>query len=59
MHNKGTTNIIDIGDVQIKTNLSYKFVLKNVRYVVGLKLNLILVVILDENGFYGNFGANN
>lgn len=55
MSNEETSNIIDINDVYVKINLSYKLVLKNVRHLVGLRMNLISIGILDDDGFYDKF----
>lgn len=59
MCNKGTQNIIDISDVHIMTNIGYELVLKNVRHVTGLRLNLILVKMLNDDKFNYKFGVIN
>ena len=57
MGNKGTLNIVGIDDVKIMTNLGYKFVLKDIRHVANLMLNLISVRRLDDEGFESRFGT--
>ncbi|KAJ8504994.1 hypothetical protein OPV22_005880 [Ensete ventricosum] len=57
MGNYGTTNIIDIGDIHIKTNLSCKLVLKDVRHVIDLRLNLISVGRLQAKAYGEHFNA--
>ena len=56
MGNKGTTDSVGIGDVKIKTNLGYKMMLKDVRHVAYLRLNLLSVGRLDNEGFESKFG---
>ncbi|KAJ8466528.1 hypothetical protein OPV22_029080 [Ensete ventricosum] len=51
MGNYDTANIIGMGDIHIKTNLGCKLVLKDVRHVVDLRLNLISVGRLDDEDF--------
>ena len=56
MGNQGTTDIVWIGDVKIKTNLGYEMMLKDVRHVADLRLNLLSVGWLDDEGFESKFG---
>ncbi|KAJ8486187.1 hypothetical protein OPV22_018672 [Ensete ventricosum] len=51
MGNYDTTNIIGMRDIHIKTNIGCKLVLKDVRHVIDLRLNLISVVKLDDEDF--------
>ncbi|URD75525.1 hypothetical protein MUK42_34393 [Musa troglodytarum] len=51
MGNHGTTDIIGMGDIHIKTNLGCKLVLKDVRHVVDLRLNLISVRRLHDEDY--------
>lgn len=55
MDNYGTTDIISMGDIYIKTNFGYKLVLKYVRHVVDLRLNLISIGRLDDEDFNSKF----
>ncbi|URD81740.1 hypothetical protein MUK42_22233 [Musa troglodytarum] len=51
MGNHSTVDIISMGDIHIKTNLGCKLVLKDVRHVVDLRLNLISVGRLDDEDY--------
>ncbi|CAL9119122.1 unnamed protein product [Musa textilis] len=51
MGNYGTTDIIGICDIHIKTNLGYKLMFKDVRHVVDLRLNLISVERPDDEDY--------
>ncbi|URE11220.1 hypothetical protein MUK42_06440 [Musa troglodytarum] len=51
MDNHGTTDIMGMGDIHIKTNLGCKLVLKDVRHVVDLRLNLLSVGKLDDEDY--------
>ena len=57
MGNKGISNIVGIGDVKIKTNLGYELLLKDVRHVADLRLNLLSIGRLDDEGFESRFGG--
>jgi len=48
--------IIGISDVCVQTNTSFTLILKDVRHVLDLRLNLIFVHALDLAGFQNNFG---
>ena len=54
--NKDTSPIVGVGDIHVKKNLSYKFVLKNMRYVPDLRLNLIAPRKLDNDGYINFLG---
>jgi len=54
MGNKDTS-VINIDDIHFETSLGCKLVLKDVRHVLNLQLNLISTGKLDEEG-YNNFG---
>ncbi|XP_065031809.1 flavonoid 3',5'-hydroxylase 1-like isoform X3 [Musa acuminata AAA Group] len=55
MGNYGTADIIGMGDIHLKTNLGCKLVLKDVRHVVDLRLNLISVGRLDDEDYESRF----
>ncbi|URD85076.1 Retrotransposon protein [Musa troglodytarum] len=55
MGNHGIADIIGMGDIHIKTNLGCKLVLKDVRHVVDLRLNLISVGRLDDEDYDSRF----
>ena len=53
MRNEEACQIIGIGDVCLTTSIGCKLVLKDVRHVLDVKLNLILVGRLDDEGYMG------
>ena len=55
MGNNDTSNIVGIGDICLETNMGCKLVLKDVRHVPDLHLNLISPRKLDEEGFDKRF----
>ena len=55
MGNYGTVDIMGISDIHLKTNLGCKLVLKDVRHVVDLRLNLISVGRLDDEDYESRF----
>ena len=55
MSNYSKANIIGMGDIYIKTNLGYKLVLKDMRHMVDLRLNLISVRRLDDEDYDSKF----
>ena len=56
MGNVGVAHIVGVGDVKIKTNLSYEMMLKDMRHLADLRLNFLLVGSLDDEGFESRFG---
>ncbi|CAH9105075.1 unnamed protein product [Cuscuta epithymum] len=55
MGNSSSSEIARIGDVQIKTSSGSTITLKDVRHVPDLRLNLLSVVCLDEQGYENHF----
>ncbi|MCQ7691305.1 hypothetical protein NP199_24620 [Salmonella enterica] len=55
MGNYGISDIIGMGDIHIKINLGCKLVLKDVRHVVDLRLNLISIGRLDNEDYDSRF----
>ena len=55
MGNYGTTDIISMCDINIKTNIGYKLMFKDVRYMINLRLNLISIRRLDDEDYDGIF----
>ena len=53
--NDGACRIIGIGNICMLTSTSYKMMLKDVRHVLDIKLNLISSEWLDDEGYSGNF----
>ena len=58
MGNKGVSKIVGIGDVFSETSIGNKLVLKDVRYVPNIRLNLISTGRLDDEGFTNSFGES-
>ena len=50
MGNTGTSVIAGIGDIHLQTNLGCRLILKDVRHVPDLRLNLLSVGKLDDEG---------
>ena len=55
MGNYDMTNIIGMDDIYKKVNLGCKLMLKDVRHMVDLRLNLISIGRLDDEDFDGRF----
>ena len=56
MGNEGLSKIIGIGDICLETSLGCKLLLKNVRHVPDIRLNLISTGMLDDEGYNNHFG---
>lgn len=56
MGNKNSSQILGIGNICVTTNLGTKMVLKDVRFVPDLRLNLLSTGKLDEEGYTSSFG---
>ena len=56
MGNTASSNIAGIGDICIQTNVGYQLMLKDVRHVPDLRLNLMSGIALDKEGFQNYFG---
>ena len=57
MGNTSYSKIAGIGDICLKTNVGCTLVLKDVRHVPDLRMNLISGIALDQDG-YENYFAN-
>ena len=57
MGNSGVSKIMGIGDICLDTSIGNKLVLKDVRHVPHIHLNLISTGRLDE-GFTNSFGES-
>ena len=51
MGNSGTSKIVGIGDICLETSIGSKLILKDVRHVPDIRLNLISIGRLDDEGF--------
>ena len=58
MGNSGVSKIVGIGDVCLETTIGNKLVLKDVRHVPDIRLNLISTGRLDDEGFTNSFGES-
>ena len=58
MGNSGVSKIVGIGDVCLEINIGNKLVLKDVRHVLDIHLNLISTGRLDDERFTNYFGEN-
>ncbi|CAL5350460.1 unnamed protein product [Camellia sinensis] len=56
MGNSSFSKIVGIGDVHIQTKVGCTMVLKDVRHVPDLRLNLISGIALDRQGYENYFG---
>ena len=56
MGNTSSSKIIGIGNIHVKTNIGCTMVLKDVRHVPDLRLNLISGTALDRQGYVSHFG---
>ena len=58
MRNSGVSKIIGIGDVLLETSIGGKLLLKNVRHVPDIRLNLISIDCLDDEGYCSIFNED-
>ena len=58
MGNCGVSKIVGIRDIFLETSIGNKLVLKNVRHVPDIRLNLISTSRLDDEGFTNSFGES-
>ena len=58
MRNSGVSKIVGIGDVCLETSIGNKLVLKDVKHVPDIRLNLISTSRLDDERFINSFGEN-
>ena len=58
MGNSGTSKIICIGDIYLEIGTESKLILKNVRHVLDIHLNLISTCRFDNEGFTHYFGES-
>ena len=58
MGNSGVFKIVGIEDVCLETSIGNKLILKDVRHVLDIHLNLISTDRLDDEGFANSFGES-
>ena len=56
MDNKGTSKIIGIGSICIENSMGVKLILKEVRNIPDLRMNLLSMGVLDNEGYTSIFG---
>ena len=55
--NKEKCKVMDMGDIQLKTNIRCKLILKDVRHVPEMRFNLISIRKLDDERYYNYLGG--
>ena len=55
MDNDGSTNTVGIGDVHLKNRNGSRLILKNVKHIPDIRMNLISICKLDDEGFCNTF----
>jgi hypothetical protein len=55
MGNEDLSKIVGIGDICLETNVDYKLLLKDMRHVPDIRLNLISTEKLDSEGYNNTF----
>ena len=58
MGNNGVSKIMGIVDIFLVTSIGNKLVLKDVRHVPDIRLNLIFIGRLNDEGFTNSFGES-
>ncbi|KAM2529201.1 hypothetical protein PS1_027217 [Malus domestica] len=56
MGNESYSKILGIGDICLRTNLGCQLMLKDVRHIPDIRLNLISIGTLDRQGYYHHIG---
>ncbi|KAM1149991.1 hypothetical protein ACFX2B_030215 [Malus domestica] len=56
MGNESYSKILRIGDICLRTNLGCQLMLKDVRHILDIRLNLISIGTLDRQGYYHHIG---
>lgn len=59
MNNNGQAHVIGTRDVCLETSVRTRLILKNVRHLVEIHLNLILIGKVDDEGCYNTFNEVN
>lgn len=57
MGNDGLAQVVGIGDICLETSLGTRLVLKDVKHVPDIRMNLISTGRLDDEGFYSLHGG--
>ena len=56
MRNEGASKIVGIGDICVETSIDCKLLLKDVKHIPNICLNLISTGKLDDDGYTNQFG---
>uniref|UniRef100_A0A3Q7GYL8 Retrovirus-related Pol polyprotein from transposon TNT 1-94-like beta-barrel domain-containing protein n=1 Tax=Solanum lycopersicum TaxID=4081 RepID=A0A3Q7GYL8_SOLLC len=56
MGNQSSASIVGIGDIRVQTNVGYYLMLRDVRHIPDLRLNLLSANVLDKEGYKHTFG---
>ena len=55
MGNEGPSKIVGIRDIGLKTKIGCKLLLKDIRHIPNIRLNLISISKLDDDGYINQF----
>ncbi|KAG8364646.1 hypothetical protein BUALT_Bualt18G0019000 [Buddleja alternifolia] len=56
MANHGVTEVIGMGNINLETNTGCRLILRDVRHIPDIRLNIISTGKLDDDGYVSNFG---
>ena len=57
MGNSGVSKIVGVGDICVKTDVGCTLVLRDVRHIPDLRLNLMSTGRLDDDGYESRFAG--
>ncbi|KAG8372456.1 hypothetical protein BUALT_Bualt12G0068100 [Buddleja alternifolia] len=55
MTNHGVTEVIDMGNINLETDIGCRLILRDVRHIPDIMLNIISTGKLDDDGYVSNF----
>ncbi|KAG8376937.1 hypothetical protein BUALT_Bualt09G0116000 [Buddleja alternifolia] len=56
MANHGVTEVIGMGNINLETDTGCRLILRDVRHIPNIRLNIISTGKLDDDGYVSNFG---
>ncbi|KAG8368575.1 hypothetical protein BUALT_Bualt15G0059800 [Buddleja alternifolia] len=56
MANHGVTEVIGMGNINLETDTGCRLILRDVRHIPDIRLNIISTSKLDDDGYVSNFG---
>ncbi|KAG8367017.1 hypothetical protein BUALT_Bualt16G0028600 [Buddleja alternifolia] len=56
MANHGVTEVIGMGNINLETDTGCRLILRDVRYIPNIRLNIISTGKLDDDGYVSHFG---